>query len=378
MKAIFAIALSKWIMVKIKTAAFLPISILGLLLAGILLGFHSCTPDPSPRIPDVTNIDMAVELNRFEQDLFSLDTGAVFEQQLETLETKYGEFARVYFNYILGSKDPELTPQGHEAFIRGFISYPPVRNLFDTTQILFGDLNRYQASLNQAFQFYNYYFPDRSIPSVTTYISEFGLQSFIYADDNLGIGLDFFLGETFPYRNIDPVNPNFSSYLTRTYNQEHLTVKTLQPLVQELTGNPGGERMLDVMIQKGKQLFLLDRLLPFTSDTIIMEVSNSQWQWLQENELEIWAYFLNEKDKSSTQSLLYSTEWATYRKYVEYSPNSPGMPKEAPGRTACFVGWKIIEAYAQRQKLDENLDLLLLETDAQKILEESRYKPARR
>ena len=53
------------------------------------------------------------------------------------------------------------------------------------------------------------------------------------------------------------------------------------------------------------------------------------------------------------------------------------MPSEAPGRTANFVGWRIVREYMQRHPQASMEDLLAVE-DAQELLDRSRYKPARR
>jgi len=365
-------------MIKIKTGSLAYLPQTAILLSSLVLGLlSSCQVDSGPDVPDVSGMEIDFDFRRFDRDLFQLDTGARFGEELTQLERKYDEFANIYFQYILGSRNPEQAPQGHEAFVRGFVTHPSVRTLYDTTKLIFGDLTDYRTELERALRWYHYYFPDRNIPSVTTYLSEFGLQGFIYGDDDLAIGLDFFLGEDFPYRSIDPLSPNFSDYLTRTYNRDHLPLKTLQPLAGEVFKQAHGSRLLEVMIQKGKQLYLLDQLLPHAPDTVIMEVSREQWDWLESHELEIWSYFLNETDKSSNQSLLYSSDWATFRKFVEYSPHSPGMPPKAPGRTACYLGWKIVSAWVDQKAPRDPMQSLLARTDAQKLLEESRYKPSR-
>jgi hypothetical protein len=53
------------------------------------------------------------------------------------------------------------------------------------------------------------------------------------------------------------------------------------------------------------------------------------------------------------------------------------MPLEAPGRTAGFVGWKILENFWKRNP-EMSLSQILLLKDAQKILDSSRYKPLKR
>jgi hypothetical protein len=89
----------------------------------------------------------------------------------------------------------------------------------------------------------------------------------------------------------------------------------------------------------------------------------------------MWGYFLKENDPAGT-NLLYSSDWQNIRKYVEYSPSSPGMPPEAPGRTANWLGWQIVKAYMQRHPEATMQDLIALR-NAQKLLDDSRYRPSR-
>jgi len=90
-------------------------------------------------------------------------------------------------------------------------------------------------------------------------------------------------------------------------------------------------------------------------------------KWVKENELQMWAYFFD-------QELFYETNTMTLKKYLSPNPNSPGMPAEAPGRTGNYIGWQIVKKYMKRFPKTTMQDLVAL-NDAQKILEESRYKP---
>ncbi len=334
----------------------------------------SCGKDKN--IPDVSDIEADVEVRRFERDLFSLDT-AHMAQALENLESKYPEFSNIYFGQILGSTDSLIAPEGHPAYVKGFIRYPTVRQLYDTTQIIFGDFSDIRDRYHQAFQFLKYYFPDQPTPDVTTFISEYSVAAFIYGDNQLAVGLDLFLGENYPYQKYNPNNTNFSAYLVRTFNKDHLVSKSLQPLIADLIGLPQGNRLLDLMVHNGKELFILDKLLPFAPDSVKLEITSEQVKWLEDNELEMWAYFLKENAGFSDQNLLYSSDWQAIRKYVEYSPSSPGMPEQAPGRTANWLGWKIVEAYMERHPEATMQDLINLK-DAQTLLDQSKYRPKRR
>jgi hypothetical protein len=330
--------------------------------------FVSCNDDKGKDIPDVSNISSDVVIKRFEQDLFNIDTTNM-NASLSMLNEKYSEFSGIFFNQLLGANDARIAPQGAEEYVKGFVNFPPVRQLYDTTQIVFGEMTDIKAEFDQAFQYFQYHFPNRKVPDLTTFVSEYGYAAFPYGENSLAVGLDFFLGETYPYAYYNPANPNFSAYLTRTFNKDHLVRKTLTSMINDtdFLGNPPGNRLLDLMIHNGKKLYALSQLLPHASDSVIVEYSQPQVEWVEGNEFQMWNHLLKE-------DLIYSTDMKKIRKLVEYSPHSPGMPPEAPGRTANWLGWQIVQAYMKRNP-ETNLEDLLKIRDAQVILDKSKYKP---
>lgn len=331
--------------------------------------FWSCQTDQSEPVPDVSKIEIDLGLRRFEQDLFTLDTTQM-EPSLAALKSEYPDFSAIFFNQILGANDPQISKTIGEAdYVKGFVSFPGMRQLYDTCQYVFADFSEQQASFEQAFQYLKHYFPEMQTPDLTTFISEYTVGAFIYKENSLAVGLDFFLGSDYPYAAYNPNNPTFSAYLTRTFNKDHLVSKTMRVLVEDMTGPPNGSKMLDIMIHRGKQLYVLDQLLPHVADTAVLEFSRDQLSWLQNNERDIWAFFL-------TEDLLYSADMQKYRKYVDYSPNAPGMPMEAPGRVANWMGYQIVRAYMRRAQSAEVADLIGLR-NAQEILDKSGYRPPR-
>ena len=51
------------------------------------------------------------------------------------------------------------------------------------------------------------------------------------------------------------------------------------------------------------------------------------------------------------------------------------MPKEAPGRVAYFIGYRIVFAYMKNNSID--LESLMYLTDANDFLRKSKYKPSK-
>ncbi|RMG86057.1 MAG: hypothetical protein D6714_04825 [Bacteroidetes bacterium] len=331
----------------------------------------ACQSDKGKQIPDVSTIPMDIEIRRFDVDFFSMDTLRL-ESELAALQAKYPVFSSIFFDQILGSTDPRIAPEGHLNYVRGFLTHLGTRKLFDTTQVVFPQpvMDELKSEFDETFRFFKYYFPNEQVPPhITTFISEYTIAAFVYQDNALAVGLDFFLGAQHPYTEYNPGNPYFSQYLVRTFNKDHLVLKTIKPLIKDMMGTAGGNRFLDYMIHNGKELYILSQLMPYAPDTVITEYSAAQLDWVEKNEKEIWYHFLRE-------DLTYSTDIHKFKKLIDYSPNAPGMPKEAPGRTANWIGWQIVKAYMKRHP-ETSLDSLIALKDAQVILDKSRYKPDR-
>jgi hypothetical protein len=327
--------------------------------------FPSCSEKES--IPDVSHISVDLNIHRFDKSLMEFDT-ANFNSSWEALNAEYGEFVALYFNRILPLRNE--TPEVFQESLSGFIHEEGIQELKQHIEEEFGDFKEEEQAFENAFRRFKYYFPSSELPDLYTILSEYSYQLIeaeVDSQNAIIIGLDMFLGSDFPYEQIDPKNPAFSSYLTRRFNKDHLVKKTLELMIDEQIGAAKGDRMLDLMIHNGKRLYLLNKVLPSVSDTVIMEYSKEQLNWAENNEVEMWAFFFKKE-------LFYKTNRMEINKYLNVSPNSPGMPMEAPGRTANYMGWKIIEAYMKR-----NPELSILElinnTDAQDILNKSRFKP---
>jgi len=62
-----------------------------------------------------------------------------------------------------------------------------------------------------------------------------------------------------------------------------------------------------------------------------------------------------------------------FRSFISYAPFAKGMPKEAPGRVADFIGYRIVNSYMENNEVD--IKELIFLTDSRDFLQKSRYKP---
>jgi hypothetical protein len=120
-------------------------------------------------------------------------------------------------------------------------------------------------------------------------------------------------------------------------------------------------------IEKGKRLYMLSSLLPETNDTIITGYTSKQLDWCEENEREIYNYFLQ-------QQLFYERDPSLIMPYINDGPFTQGMPEASPGNTGAFLGLQFVKAYVKRNK-DKKNPVDLLKIPAATIIKDSGYKP---
>ncbi len=338
------------------------------------LFFTACKSDKGTNIPDVSDIKIDLDMTRFEQLLLA-DT-MIDAAGVQKLMEEHPAFSEVYFNHVLpGAEDMMVSddPEARMQYIREWVRHPRTRWLYDTVQTIFPEVEKVKEDLTSAFKYAKYYFPEKETPRVYTTISDFGYFPFVYAEDSLrdgiGISLEMFLGDTFPYRDYTGLNNAFSDYLTRSYNKDHIVKRALEVWIDDIAGPPPGNRLLDLMIHNGKKLYILQSFMPMADDTVIMDYSSVKMDWVKAGEKNIWYHFTN-------QNMIYETSLNKIQKYIGPSPSSPGMPEEAPGNTGSWLGWQIVRSYMKTHPATTLQQLLELK-DAQAILDESGYRPPR-
>ncbi len=333
-------------------------------LIGLFIGLafiSSCRGDE--KIPDVSKVQTEFEFFNFDSAFYATDSASI-PAFYAFMKDQHPAFLKSYMKVLLapGSRNIDTVD-----FLKAMRNHPTLIRLHDTTQMILGDLSKEKKAFAQAMKYAKHYFPKKKTPRFYTYISEFGRPALIDIDekgrDVMGTGLDFYLGADFP--GYDPMT--FPAYIKRSMTPEYLVSKTLETYADDLAGGVQGDQFLDYIIANGKSIYILDHLLPTMPDSILLEYTSAQMKWCEDNQFNMWSHFIHEE-------LLYSTKVADFRKLINYSPNSTGMPEEAPGRTGNYMGWQIIKAYMKRYPKTTFQQLVEMK-DAKAILKKSKYKP---
>ncbi|WP_219601024.1 gliding motility lipoprotein GldB [Hymenobacter sp. DG01] len=317
----------------------------GLGLVACSRGQESCELDPA-----VAKVSAPVALERLEKPFFQIKSPADAAQFIKA----HGLFARQFLQS--GQYPGEVL----STTLARLATNPGLQKLGAQADTTFR-AEQLKQQLQPLFQHIRYYFPDFRVPPVKTFVS--GLSQDLFVNDSLlVISTDFFVGPKAAYL------PNVPSYIQRRYTKEHLLPALALAISSKYNQKQlANQTMLGEMVQFGKALYFAEKVLPCTADSLIMGYTSKEMAGVNFNEGKIWAHFLD-------KNLLYNTAPFTIQKYIGERPNIPEIDKTCPGRVGAWIGWQIVRKYMAEHP-NVTLKQLMAEKNAQRILNESRYRP---
>jgi gliding motility-associated lipoprotein GldB len=325
----------------------------------IAICFYGCNDEKNKA--DIGDVTVKSNLYRFDKDLFAT-SNTITSAVIGDLRNKYADFFNVYYRNILRMNAPNDSLLA--AMLTGFVTDKDIVDVYKKVKQTFADaeVEKINSDLILFFKYLKHHFPDTHTPDVITYISGFN-YNVVTTDSAIGIGLDMYLGkDCLFYSSI-----GFPQYMYKKFSKEYIVNDCVKGWFQsEYDVDALKKELLSQMIYQGKLLYFTDAMEPDLNDTIKIGFTNEQLQWCKENEEQMWSFFIENK-------MLYNTNEKEYAKFIQDGNTTQGFPKESPGKTGCYMGWQIVNAYMQNN--DVTLLELLAEQDAQKILAQSKFKP---
>lgn len=304
---------------------------------------------------------LEVEVVRFDSAQLAVRTDIAYASICQ-LYADYEAFMPVFVEGILGipSEDTAYFSQLYVDFLTDTTMGFAQTNAL--AQTMFANIDTLQTALNTGFSRLHYLYPEWVVPTVYLFVSGFN-SSVMYYDDMIGVGVDMYLGSDYPY-----YNQVVYDYQKTTMRKECIVVDVMKLyLSYHMAYNSKTNRLLDQMIFRGKQLFLLSQLLTDEPVWNVMGYTQAQWEWCVHYEQAIWNRIMQKRDLFKTESTVLSS-------YLNEGPFTAEVTQDSPGRLGQWVGWRIVDSYMRHNK-DVTLFDLLQESNAQTILEQSFYKP---
>jgi hypothetical protein len=339
-----------------------------LLVFVVILTIASCKNKTG--IPDVSNVKVDLEIQRFDRDFFTIDSNNVLPG-LNEVNRKYPILTNIFLQSILGL-DSGSTLAGVKRFIH---VHGPIDSAVSKT---FSSTDAIKKDLHKAFQFVKYYFPQYRTPSVIYTVvgpvDALAQNNNVYTPDFLGDGflglsLQFYLGRDYPVYH-DPffVENVAPEYRSRRFSKEYIAADAMMLIVDDLfPDKASGKPLIEQMIEKGKQWWLLDKFLPGVPDSIKTGYTTDQMEWCKRNEGVIWSELIRNTDLNSINPVDIQT-------YIGEGPFTQGFnPEYSPGNLGQWIGWQIVKRFASKNLNMKPAEVMML--DARKILDIAKYKP---
>lgn len=327
-------------------------------ILALTVTLYSCSN--AKRSADISNIDLKIEIGRFDRDFWNLDS-ADLQNDLLRLGKKYPELLPIYLERIV--EFGKITDTVTISTIHKFHKDTSVIHLYTDALNKYQDVSDIENKLTDAFKRAKYFFPDAETPQICMHVSGLN-QSIVVGEHFISLSTDNYMGSDYPlYKRVMIYN-----YLRPNMCREKITSDYVTAFLSaEFPFFSQKRLLLDEMIYKGKIIYALSLLMPNEPEHWLIGYTQEQLAWANHYEKDIWLTMLK-------QQQLFSHDPMLTVQYMNDAPFTAPIAQDSPGRLGVFMGWKIVESYMRKEQDISPLELMK-NTDYSKILEQSGYRP---
>ena len=203
--------------------------------------------------------------------------------------------------------------------------------------------------------------PAVALPSIYAVVSPFN-QSVFTVDSVMFLGLNHYLGVDYePYG-------YFPDYIRRRKVADRILPDVAEALVRrDFPYSPAGDypTVLSRLLYEGA---VTEAVMQLTGldECQALGYDESEWEWLEKNERELWYALAGRK-------LLFSTDDLTANMLVGLSPVTTVLHHESPGYAGRFIGHRIVASYLKYNKVALSEILSPVFYDDKQALSKARY-----
>ena len=328
----------------------------------LLTALSSCSNKSNG--PDVSNIKVDITLERFEKDFFQIDTNNI-SAGLATIKAKYPNFYTDFMQGMLGINGADT--DSTTLFVAKEF-YKAYKSFNDSLLVKYKSTTAIEKDIKKGLQHVKYYFPDYKIPGFITYLSTLDGPGIALTKDYIAIGMHQYAGKNFGAYLEEEVQRLYPFYISRRFDEEYMAANCMKAIVNDLfPDKSGGKPLIEQMIEKGKQWYLLDLFVPDAADSVKTFYTQKQLDWCERNEGDIWTIILKNEDLNSINPTVIQT-------YIGEGPFTQSFSQEnSPGNLGQWIGWQIVKKFAEKNTSLKPEEIMKM--DARKILDGAKYKP---
>jgi len=297
----------------------------------------------------------SLRILRYEKDLFSLDVNHL-SKEIECLSKTYSPLL-----IEPGIWNDPIKMEGLKAYLQDTVIlalYHIAEKTIKTDIFL--------EELETAFGYYKVFYPTDTIPTIITLIPglDISLPSVYIYDGILFVNVDMYLGADCSYYKATEL----PLYIMERCEPVFLPIDIFKKAMayKHLKAVPH-TTLLDAMITEGKRLYFTEMMFPSLHERFIIGYSEEKYHWANQYLGNAWSYLIEKNE-------LFGKGERLLRCYIEEAPFTKPFGNDSPGRMGVFLGWKLIQSYMKNNP-KVTLPELMQESDFQKILNASKFKP---
>ena len=330
----------------------------------LLTLFFAASCSDAAKAPDVSGIKVTLKTERFEKDFFAADTNKMITE-IDRLTQLYPQFMPSFMVRIINA-DPSWGNDTVANYVRNFIA--PFRIVNDSAQRIFNDFAPYENSIREAVQYLKHYFPEYKAPErIITYVGPLDGFGDIIAPNAFIVGLHHHLGKNSGFYKNDIVSQTYPAYITEHFEPSTIAVNCMKNVADEMIPLSNDDKpLVQQMVERGKRLYILSKLLPKTSEYQLIGYKEIQLKDCYEREAVIWDLFIQ-------NNYLQVSDKNIVKNYIGESPKTQELGEAAPGDIGSFAGWQIVKKYMVKNPGTTLQQLIAM--DPNTIFQEAKYKP---
>lgn len=296
---------------------------------------------------------------RFDKDFYTYMTNPT-EAIRDSLIKKYPQLLPV-----IAIQDANAA--SHDSLIgminklKDYYKHPMLLQIYNETLSHYDKTPKLESEINIIKKNASKELPKKKLPRLSFHVSGFK-ENVIAIDSIISISADKYLGQDYPYYKTYFEEPERRQMAPRFILRDYLKAWLMSDVITNKQND-----LLEAIVNQGKILYTIDKLIPeqYYTKEDITGYTTAQLKWCIQNEKKVWKTI-------TEQAGLHNRDRIIIAGYLNDAPYTLPIGIQSPGHIGGWIGWRIINQYANIRKasLED-----IIEAEATTILEGADYNP---
>lgn len=219
---------------------------------------------------------------------------------------------------------------------------PYIKRLESKISKTFLQKNDLQDDLIDGFKHLHKHIYSAPLPKHIFYINSLFVSNVYCSNNQIGIGLERYLGPTTDVIKELP-SQEFFQWMKDGMLKEYIPRDVLSEWIATNIVKEENGTFAQKMIRWGKIIYLTEAAFPKMDKNVLLRYTKKKYDWAEHNESSVWKYLVD-------QNLLFSKNERDHANFLHEGPFTIGLPENSPDRLGQFLGWKVVHEFMEQNE----------------------------